>query len=134
MSLSEPWRELWAKTERGGERWHALPFHLLDVAATAERLWDALPGSAKRVPLDLDPSEQDCRKFVTFLAAAHDVRKANPYFQYKDGRRAATLGTQNPGPEQEGRGYATGAFLKEWLTDRWQWNIPAAANVARAWG
>lgn len=130
----ETWRLLWAKTERGGDRWHRLPYHLLDVAATAEALWDRLPGAAKRVPLGLAEDPNECRRVVVFLAAAHDVGKANPFFQYKDARRATALGLSDPGPELDDHGYATGVFLKAWLKERWDWGGMAAANVAKAVG
>lgn len=133
-SHSEDWRRLWAKTDKGSDRWHALPCHLLDVAATAEALWDSLPHAARAVPLLLDASPKVCRKAVVFLAAAHDVGKANVFFQTKDARRAQAMGIQAPYPEPAGHGQATGAFLAEWLKERWGWKPMAATNVARAVG
>ncbi len=128
------WWLLWAKTERGGDRWHRLPYHLLDVAATAEVLWERLPDAARSVPLGLSDNSDECRRIVVFLAAAHDVGKANPFFQYKDARRATALELTDPGPEKHGHGYASGVFLKAWLSERWGWGGMAAANVAKAVG
>ena len=131
---ADAWGFLWAKTERGGDRWHRLPYHLLDVAATAEVLWERLPDAAIAVPLGLSDDPDECRRTVVFLAAAHDVGKANPFFQFKDARRAAALGLADPGPEKHGHGYASGVFLKAWLDERWGWGGMAAANVAKAVG
>src|SRR6516162_8861766 len=73
---------LWAKTG-AGNRWHALPFHLLDVAAAAEVLWDRLPNEARAVPAQAFADQPNARRVCVFLAGAHDIGKANRYFQAK---------------------------------------------------
>ncbi len=120
---------LWAKTDRETGQWHGLAYHLLDVAAAAEALWARLPQASRR---DLDPS------LVTFLAASHDVGKANGYFQGKAATQRKRLeadGFVLPSmPEPQRHGQATGAFLKEWLKDRWGWQNFAAECIAKAVG
>jgi CRISPR-associated endonuclease/helicase Cas3 len=75
---------LWAK-ERGceGERYHPLPYHLLDVAAVAEAVWDEVLTSGEREDMArrLALTPPDARRWVSFLAGAHDVGKASVAFQ-----------------------------------------------------
>jgi CRISPR-associated endonuclease/helicase Cas3 len=75
--------QLWAKTSECN-RWHALPFHLLDVAAAAEVLWDSLPHEANAVAVQAFGDELSPRRICVFFAAAHDIGKANRFFQAKD--------------------------------------------------
>lgn len=131
--------QLWAKAAPTG-RWHALPCHLLDVAATAEALWDRLPRDAKSLCIDALGDEAVARQTCVFLAGAHDVGKANRFFQAKDAEqhnRLIALGVDLPGcsPDDHPRhGQATGAHLKPWLIDRWHWSGHVADAVALAVG
>ena len=72
--------QLWAKTA-AGSRWHALPYHLLDVAAAAEALWDRMPSASRALPIRAMGHEGSAKRTCFFLAAAHDIGKANRYFQ-----------------------------------------------------
>jgi CRISPR-associated endonuclease/helicase Cas3 len=131
--------QLWAKTSECN-RWHALPFHLLDVAAAAEVLWDRLPHEANAVATQASGDELSARRICVFFAAAHDIGKANRFFQAKDHsqhRRLRELGTNLPpySPDDNPRhGQATGAHLKSWFIERWKWTGPVAENVALAIG
>lgn len=71
---------------------------------------------------------------MVFLAAAHDIGKANRFFQAKVISQAERLGLAFGENEAEKHGYATGYFLKGWLENRWGWAPFPAANVARAVG
>lgn len=124
---------LWAKTEPGTDRWHALPYHLLDVAATANALYSLLPPASRATAGLAFGAEDTARTVSVFLAAAHDVGKANIFFQSKDPRRAASLGI-TPVQEPQRHGYATGAWLKQWLIKNWDWSPFVAANTAKAVG
>ncbi len=131
--------ELWAKTS-ASDQWHALPYHLLDVAAAAESLWCRLPHQSTALPVRAFGGEPLAKRICTFLASAHDIGKANPYFQSKDryhhGRlRGLNVPLPPYSPEDEPRhGQATGAHLRPWLMERWQWKNLAAETVARAVG
>lgn len=77
---------LWAKTDRDEEqpeRWHALPWHLLEVGAVAQLLWErSLPQQSKnRICARLGLSEDEAGRFIGFLASLHDIGKASTRFQ-----------------------------------------------------
>lgn len=72
---------LWAKHgNRPG--YHPLLYHALDVAATAGAIWDLAltPLMRHRLAADLGLSVEDARRWITFLAACHDLGKASPAF------------------------------------------------------
>lgn len=79
---------LWAKSrsEEHGSPFHPLLFHLLDVAAVTEAIWDrVLSPAAKRAitaELGLGADVAAARQWIIFLAGAHDIGKASPVFQY----------------------------------------------------
>lgn len=131
---------LWGKTDRADpNRFHPLLYHMLDVAAAAEELWDRLPVEARRPALLGSADSERSRAACTFLAGAHDVGKANRYFQRKSGEQARRL-TECGFPlasspdEPERHGQATGAFLKQWLRENWGWDHQTADWVALAVG
>jgi CRISPR-associated endonuclease/helicase Cas3 len=79
---------LWAKS-RGGDQnppFHPLLFHLLDVAAVTEAIWDRVlaPAAEREIAagLGLGTDVAAARRWVIFLAGAHDIGKASPAFQY----------------------------------------------------
>lgn len=83
---------LWAK-DRGcqGERYHPLPYHLLDVAAVAEAVWDQVltVGERDAIGRRLNLPVDEARHWVSFLAGSHDVGKASVAF-------ALNVETQRP--------------------------------------
>src|SRR5712692_2718416 len=131
--------QLWAKTGVGN-RWHALPFHLLDVAVAAEALWDRLPHQAHAVATQALGDEPSAKRICVFLAGAHDIGKANRFFQAKDRSqhdRLCSLEANLPPfclDDNPRHGQATGAHLKPWLIERWKWTPPVGENVALAVG
>ncbi|HEV3146947.1 MAG TPA: CRISPR-associated endonuclease Cas3'', partial [Gemmataceae bacterium] len=131
--------QLWAKTG-AGKWWHALPFHLLDVAAAAEVLWDRLPHEGHSLAARVLGDGPSARRICVFLAGAHDIGKANRFFQAKDRSqhdRLKELGANLPPyclDDNPRHGQATGAYLKPWLIERWKWSAPLAENVALAVG
>lgn len=86
---------LWAKKSRHGDMtWLPLAIHLADCAQAARLLWrDWVPEGVKRAlaiglrddaESPLQPSDiEQARKLFIFLAAAHDLGKATPCFQYR---------------------------------------------------
>ncbi|WP_251133965.1 CRISPR-associated helicase Cas3' [Rhodomicrobium sp. Az07] len=76
----------WAKSRLkvdGSLDLHALPFHLLDVAAVADVLLDRLPKHLERLAELLDADRQALRGLIVRLAALHDLGKFHPDFQSK---------------------------------------------------
>lgn len=131
--------DLWAKSRNDGA-WHALPFHLLDVGAAAEGLWTRLPSGSRAVPIGALGDEGRARSTVAFLAAAHDIGKANRWFQGKAWSQKERLrqagfplapdGLKEPWPH----GQATGVFLQRWLASQWGWDGVTAGLLAKAVG
>lgn len=79
---------LWAKSRSGEHEpsFHPLLFHLLDVAAVTEAIWDRVLSVAAKcaiaAELGLGTDVEAARRWVIFLAGAHDIGKASPAFQY----------------------------------------------------
>lgn len=134
-----PAQWLWAKTlSVDDEGFHALPYHLFDVGAAAGELWDRLPELTKARVAELFGHPNAIRSVCVFLAATHDIGKANPYFQAKSARQRERLTAKGVLEvrldEQKGHGQATGAFLREWIQSRWNWSRLSAESVAMAVG
>jgi len=84
VSQSLIWK-LWAKTDRSDQtRWHALPYHHVEVGAVAHVLWtDVIPatkklGLAERLGVDVDLAG----RWFGFITAIHDLGKVSPAFQH----------------------------------------------------
>lgn len=78
--------KLWAKTDKdhpSPDRYHALPLHLVDVAAVVWELWDIHLSrhECERIADALGVDLELARTWVAFLAGCHDVGKASPVFQ-----------------------------------------------------
>jgi CRISPR-associated endonuclease/helicase Cas3 len=127
---------LWAKTDRDTHRWHALPYHLIDVGSTAGLLWAHLPPSSRAIAIQAFGDEETAKKCVTFLAAIHDIGKANRFFQAKDPLQVTRLSALRVVSADELRrhGEATTALLNRWLANRWSWSPKAASSIAVAIG
>ncbi len=83
MALTRFWAktgEGWKDLPEADRRYHPLLYHLLDVAAVTETIWDEALARTVRQRLEtaLGP---DARKTVIYLAAMHDLGKASPGFQ-----------------------------------------------------
>lgn len=79
----------WGKTrglDRNATEGHPLLYHLIDVAVSAEALWDIMPAMLRRRIADgvLGLGEDEARRAVTMLAGLHDLGKASG-FQAKVG-------------------------------------------------
>jgi len=82
---------LWGKTCRDANdpeadfKYHPLLFHLLDVAHSAQGLWDEFLSERwkHRLAVAFGCDEASARVLVAFLAGAHDLGKATPGFQFQ---------------------------------------------------
>ncbi len=73
--------QLWAKTERNSpDRWHGLPYHLIEVGAVAMVMWDkTIPRSRQHhlsTRLGLGDDHDLAGRFLGFIAATHDLEAA----------------------------------------------------------
>jgi CRISPR-associated endonuclease/helicase Cas3 len=83
-------KKFWAKTDKADNfrekaRWHSLVFHMIDVAAVTEGLWQGVLERQFRreIALRLGLGEEEAGKWLAFWAGLHDLGKASPAFQGK---------------------------------------------------
>ncbi len=93
---SIPWVKLAGKFKDeapANAAYHPLACHMVDVGAVALALWDqCLPRSARDLlAVQFGLEHEECRRWVAFLAALHDLGKASRPFQAKDRNHAARL-------------------------------------------
>ena len=83
--MVEPYRMLWAKTDKETGETHPLIFHLLDVGFCALELWERSlsPAGQRYFAGSLQCSVEEAGRFLAFLSALHDLGKASPAFQMK---------------------------------------------------
>ena len=76
---------LWAKTAKdGGEGWHPLILHMLDVAASADAILDREPETTRnRIAVALGLPWETAQPWFLVLIACHDLGKACSGFQLK---------------------------------------------------
>src|SRR3989338_11488855 len=108
---------LWAKTAQdGGNGYHPLLCHLLDVAAVAGLVWDHHLAAGLRVRLERALTARDARSLIVFLSGAHDVGKASPGFQKRVPRISECSGLPYSENDRDcPHGFVTAFVLKEFL-------------------
>ena len=86
-AVSVPPQRFWAKVDAEGD-WHPLIAHCADVAAVLERLLspDSLLSSRLASAAGRSELDEPVRSALVYLAALHDIGKANHGFQSKAGR------------------------------------------------
>lgn len=78
------WAGIWAKTDdAGGELWHPLYRHALDVAAVAEAAINGDDQNLKKHANALNSEPSTLRALTLWLIALHDLGKATAAFQMK---------------------------------------------------
>ncbi len=105
---------------------HLLLWHMLDVAVTAEALWDHYVGDRFKDRFELG------RQWFAFLAAAHDTGKATSHFQHGDNDVSRRFSCPLPKPVSDDSAphELTGAVgLANWLK-----RAGVDATVARDYG
>lgn len=123
-AVAPPWGWFWAKTGADGA-YLPLLRHLEDVAAVARRLWDIALTDRQRAwfATGFGMDETSARGWIVFLAAAHDLGKANPGFQWLAPDLAERLlpsHLRSPRRQVPPLAHDTvsGAILMDWLTRR----------------
>ncbi|MCW3094561.1 MAG: cas3 [Chthonomonadaceae bacterium] len=120
-------RDLWAKSKpypNDSASYHALWRHLLDVAAVCGALLRRF-GPVGNLP-DI---------WVMYLAAMHDIGKADPQFQNKDDRLAALLSERGFTLHDEKTAFRHEARSAEWIRPhlaQHSWNRHASRVVSEA--
>ena len=117
---------LWAKREPRGRKaktraYHALIYHLLDVAAVAYGLWDAGLGAGQKKWLMemLGLDEAAARGMLALLAGLHDIGKATPAFQKKVPDLYAKLDDDLHEPTYaDDHGIFSAVILRRWFIDK----------------
>lgn len=71
----------WAKAHRGGESYHLLPYHLLDVGACAFHLIQGAKHLSEGFARLLDASQASSALTMAWLVSLHDIGKLHPSFQ-----------------------------------------------------
>ncbi|MFC8719517.1 type I-E CRISPR-associated protein Cse1/CasA [Kitasatospora sp. NPDC057198] len=127
---------VWGK-EEGLSKAYPLICHLLDTAAVAGALWDAVPGAPLRARLagEFGVDEVEARRLVMMWAGLHDLGKIIPSFQGLVGVEFAKL-TADPGyVEASGSVYARHEAATHWgLVELLKaWGYPAEGRRVRSW-
>lgn len=71
----------WGKAERGGERYHLLPYHCLDVAAVGHLLLADNVSLRRKFEAITGLDEVICYRWLTLFLALHDLGKFSETFQ-----------------------------------------------------
>jgi CRISPR-associated endonuclease/helicase Cas3 len=71
----------WGKVEKGGVRYHLLPYHCLDVAAVGWLLLDPEKPLCKRLAKQLGIAPAHLQRWITFFLCLHDIGKFAVVFQ-----------------------------------------------------
>jgi CRISPR-associated endonuclease/helicase Cas3 len=119
---------LWAKLIRpkpgslDSIRRHHLLHHLIDVGVMAQSLWEEefSSASASRLGQSIGLSNtMDLRRWIGFVAAAHDIGKAHPCFQRKDPEfREAEQACLNSMNQQSPHGEMSVRAIRDYLVKR----------------
>ncbi|MFQ3648098.1 MAG: CRISPR-associated helicase Cas3' [Anaerolineae bacterium] len=127
----------WAKYDRVTKNYHVLDAHLLDVAAVAWAFWEVFsPAQRQWLSEQMTLSEDQARRWIAFLAGAHDVGKASPGFQQKAegwSERLERVGYRFVPPMAEPHGVVTALTLAGYLKDKGM-RKAQASNLAFAVG
>ena len=125
---------LWAKREPRGRKaktrdYHALIYHLLDVAAVAYGMWDDVLGAGQKAWLVemLGLDETAARGMMALLAGLHDIGKATPAFQKKVPDLYAKLGNDlhDDPTYADDHGTFSAVILRRWFIDKGLGKQPA---------
>lgn len=116
---------LWGKTGNESSVYHPLLFHQLDVAAVCEQLLQHTP-----------PWNEIPAHWIVYLAALHDIGKADPLFQAKDAESVVRLRNVRFSLPDSATGFRHEARTHTWMMNYLRftcgWGRRAASVVAAA--
>jgi CRISPR-associated endonuclease/helicase Cas3 len=140
------YKSFWAKKQNSIQspeepHFHPLLFHLMDVAAVTECLWQSVLERqiTKEISAKLDLEVEQAGMWLSFWAGLHDLGKTSPAFQgkWQDGwdRLNPELRKRRLPNNPLGHGILTAAFVTEFLTERFPGFSHTLANgLGRALG
>lgn len=143
MVVTLPARRLWAKLGSNTYpcNYHSLLAHLTDVGGVARILLDSHAPRAVRPRLarELGVPEGAVGSWVALWAAAHDIGKAIPGFQFRDNSTVLKSelephGFTAGGGQAPPHAFASAAILKAWLVGERAFHPSLASRVAYAIG
>ncbi|MFI9787491.1 type I-E CRISPR-associated protein Cse1/CasA [Kitasatospora sp. NPDC051984] len=127
---------LWGK-EDGLDKAYPLICHLLDTAAVAGAVWDAVLGAPLRVRLaeELGVEEAEARRLVMVWAGLHDMGKISPSFQALVEEEFAKLASDPRYAEASSPASVRHEAATHWgLVELLQgWGYPAEGRRVRSW-
>ena len=84
--------KLWGKADpESPETYHPLLYHMLDVVAVVQNIWEKVLGRRIKKGVVSKISGAEPEKWIFFIAALHDIGKACPSFQRKVSFHKLTL-------------------------------------------
>jgi len=125
---------LWAKRDPKGKpkaptrAYHALIYHLLDVAAVAGCMWDDVLGAGQKAWLMamIGLDETAARGMLALLAGLHDIGKATSAFQRKAADLYDALGDDlHEHSDDTLHGILSAVILRRWFIDKGLGKQPA---------
>lgn len=127
-------RKIWAKTHKdGGDAWHPLVLHMLDVAVSADAILSHEPKATRRqMAAILGTGWNDARAWLLPIIACHDLGKASPGFQCKWKNLSGIDAGRSPNIEIN-HAFVSQIALTEMLAER-GWPDELAALVSDAVG
>ena len=113
------WGKAHQSDEPGGEPYHLLPYHCLDVTSVAAYWWDHSPALRHLFCANQSCSEEELRAWLLFFIALHDLGKFDIRFQCKAQNVWLALNPQDKTQRlpviAECRGYDHGAAGLFWF-------------------
>jgi CRISPR-associated endonuclease/helicase Cas3 len=122
--------QLWAKYDRKTGAYHALIYHLFDVAAVAWVMWERVLSESQRnwVANLLEVDSQSAQNMMALFAGIHDIGKATTAFQQKAAPlydRLIASGLPDETISDVPHGILSAVILKQLLQD---WGMPKKAT------
>ena len=81
MSEVPTYFHYWGKAERGGDRFHLLPYHCLDVAAVGHSLLAQDASLCRKFEAITGLDDALCHRWLILFLALHDLGKFSESFQ-----------------------------------------------------
>lgn len=122
LESSTPILELWGKYDHQNQKLHPLLYHLTETAAVCRAFLQRRPSLTIRFSEFLGVDEKEVLEWIPFLAYAHDLGKASPWFAYsphgpwaKEKKLALPRLTASYGNERIPHGVVSSLYLQNFF-------------------